>query len=259
MNRKRGKRLLAVAIAVAVAVVGLVVRPWAPVRPKNLILISMDTVRPDHLGCYGYTRPTTPRLDAYARTGARFLQCTSSSSWTTPAHLTIFTGLEPATHGCVYYKYTGRLNERYNTMAKIFTRRGFRTAAFTGGIYAGTRFGLDVGFEKFVEAGENFISKIDKVWSWLAVDTQRPFFLFLHGYDAHRPYVPPAQYRTRFSDGYSGDYDVVDFCRSDRSEPSPVDLRYIVSQYDGEIAGIDDVLGDLLDRLKRRGILKDTL
>ena len=128
MTGRRRQYALAVAIAAAAAVVLLAVRQRPPAQPKNLILISMDTVRPDHLGCYGYDRPTSPRLDAYAQAGARFLQCTSSSSWTTPAHLTIFTGMEPPTHGCVYYsqfpyKSTGRLNEKYETMAKIFELR----------------------------------------------------------------------------------------------------------------------------------------
>ncbi len=227
-------------------------------RPKNLILISIDTVRADHLGSYGYDRPTTPRLDAYAETGALFLNCTSPSSWTVPAHLSIFTGLEPATHGCVYYPEPGRLNDNFDTMAKIFTRGGFRTAAFTGGGYCGDRHGIDIGFEHFESRGNRFEHNLPGVLDWLDRTDDEPFFLFFHGFNAHRTYAPPPPYYTQFAEGYTGKYDILQF-KPNQPIPSPADLKYVVSQYDGEIAFIDTLLDTFFTRLSQRGLLEDTL
>ena len=175
-------------------------------RPKNLILISIDTVRADHLGSYGYERPTSPILDAYAESGALFLNCTSPSSWTVPAHLSIFTGLEPATHGSVYYPEPGRLNENFDTMAKIFTRNGFRTAAFTGGGFCGDRHGIEIGFEHFQSLGPRFENNIPGAIEWLDRTSDAPFFLFFHGFNAHRAYSSPPPFNATFADGYDGTY-----------------------------------------------------
>ncbi len=228
------------------------------VRPRNLILISLDTVRADHLGCYGYDRPTTPRIDAYAKTGTLFENCTSSSSWTVPAHLTMFTGLEPATHRCVYYPEPGRLNNHYDTMARILGRHGFRSGAFTGGAYASARYGLNVGFDSFQSKGRRFEYNIPPAKRWLEKNADQPFFLFLHGFNAHRPYIPPAPYDTRFSDGYSGSYNIREFGPG-KQRPSPEDLTYVVSQYDGEIGFVDEMIGDFIAYLEKRGLMENTL
>lgn len=227
-------------------------------RPKNFILISMDTVRADHLSTYGYNRNTTPRIDKYASRGVVFEHCTSSSSWTVPAHHTIFTSMEPATHGCVYYPKPGRLNREFDTMAKIFTRHGFRTAAFTGGGYVGKRMGFDVGFEHFESLGVRFERNMDATLEWLDANNDKPFFLFMHGFNAHRPYVPPPPYKYLFAGDYQGNYDIKQFAPG-KPKPEPDDLAYVVSQYDGEIAFIDAMMGDFFLMLRERNLLADTL
>lgn len=226
--------------------------------PRNLILISMDTVRADHLGCYGYDRPTSPQIDTFAERAVVFENCTSPSSWTVPSHLSIFTSMEPATHGCVYYPKPPRLNKNFETLAKIFTREGFRTAAFTGGGYAGRRYGLDIGFEHFETRGLRFEYNIIPARRWLEDHEDERFFLFLHGFNAHRPYLPPAPYDTRFSEGYSGDYNIREYGPG-KPKPGDEDLKYVISQYDGEIGFVDEMLGDFLTYLEQRGRLKDTL
>lgn len=218
----------------------------------------MDTVRADHLGCYGYHRDTTPNIDKYAAAGTVFTDCTSPSSWTVPAHLTMFTSLEPATHQCVYYSKPARLNDNYETIAKTFTRNGFKTAAFTGGGYAGDRHGMDIGFQRFETNGSRFEHNMKPALAWLDDVGDQPFFMFLHGFNAHRPYVPPTKYARQFSGEYKGSYDILQFAPG---KPTPVgaDLDYVISQYDGEIAFVDAMMGDFFEVLNERGLLNDTL
>ena len=256
-----GERLplaAALLLAVLAGCGGTESQPPTRRRPKNLIVISIDTLRADHLGCYGYRRNTSPRIDAYAGRGVRFINCISPSSWTVPAHLSIFTGVEPSTHQCVYYKRPGRLNAGYPTMAKIFTRNGYRTAAFTGGGFAGAQHGMDIGFEHFATLGRRFEANLKPALSWLDGVGQEPFFLFFHGFNAHRPYLPPAPYRDRFRGDYQGSYPIQKFAPS-QPQPSPDDLEFVISQYDGEIALVDDLLALLFKQLQRRGLMERTL
>jgi len=228
-------------------------------RPKNFILISLDTVRADHVGAYGYERDTTPRLDAFADRGALFLNCTSPSAWTVPAHMSIFTGVEPPAHGCTYYQDVGRVNPRFETLQKIFNRHGFHTGAFTGGGFMSQRYGMFDEFDTFSSKGTHFADNLPDVWDWIDAVGDEPMFLFLHGFDAHKAYLPPPPYNTRFSGDYRGHYPVARFCKPGVGRPDPVDVAYVMSQYDGEIAAVDDVIADFLDELERRGILQESL
>lgn len=267
MDRKRSMRALVLVTISLLTAAGCSKstepqgRPEGPkVRPKNLLLISIDTVRADHMSCYGYERDTTPRIDAFAKRGALFANCTSPASWTVPAHLSVFTGMEAATHRCVYYGKgkPGRLNANYTTMARIFARNGFRTGAFTGGGFAGPRHGVTLGFETYERGGRRIEDNTPAARHWLEENGDQPFFLFLHGFNAHRPYLPPYPYNKRYSGSYAGSYNVAMF-GPNVPKPSPVDLQYVVSQYDGEIAYIDDLVADFLEILELRGMLKDTL
>jgi arylsulfatase A-like enzyme len=234
----------------------------APARgkpPKHVILISLDTVRADHMSCYGYERPTTPRLDAFARRGALFLNCTSPSAWTIPSHMSIFTGLEPPAHRCIYYRDVGRINPEFVTMQRILSRHGFRTGAFTGGGYMSERYGLFAGFDTYSSKGKYFQQNLPDVWKWIATGGEEPMFLFVHGFDAHKMYWPPAPYRTLFAGNYQTRYPVKRFCKPGAPKPGPLDLEYIVSLYDGEIRWVDDTIAGFLDALEQRGILEESL
>lgn len=226
--------------------------------PRNCVLISIDTLRADHMSCYGYDLPTTPRLDAWAQTGVRFASVTSSASWTVPAHLTMFTGLEPAVHDCIGYPSPGRLRDEYVTLAEYFKSIGIRTGAFTGGGFVSGRHGLIQGFDHFTTRGPRFEENLNDVWRWLNRRPGQPFFLFLHGYNVHHPYAPPPPYNRRYVGDYDGCYDVDDF-RPHNPMPGPVDLAYMISQYDGEITLVDDLLSNFLERLRISGLLDGTV
>jgi arylsulfatase A-like enzyme len=255
-------KLLAIP-AVIIAAGGLIyaLRPFEPVpssRPRNVILISIDTLRADHLSAYGYHRPTTPNLDAFARRGARFERAFSSSGWTVPAHMTMLTGVDPPIHGAHGYPKPRRSDRGIPTLAEILRRRGFETAAFTGGGYIAATFGFNRGFQKFISKGRHFTHSVDLVRRWVRARRDQPFFLFFHGYDVHRPYKPLARYARLFSDGYTGNFRVAAL-RSDQPRPSEADLRFTISQYDAEIRAVDDLLGELLADLESLGVLDETL
>ncbi len=223
------------------------------------MLVSIDTLRADHLGSYGYARPTSPRLDAFAERGALFRRALSSSSWTLPAHMSLLTGLEPPTHGLVDYPSFGKLAEEHQTLAEILRERGYRTAAFTGGGWVSEKTGMDAGFDVFESEGRRFEDTWPLLERWLAARrSEEPFFLFWHGFNVHKPYAPPPPYDRLFCGACESDFDPEEL-QPDRPRPSPSDLEYAISQYDGEIAYTDALFGRLLDALASRELLERTL
>lgn len=252
----------AAAVVAAAGAVLYALRPGPATVPlpaaRNVVLISIDTLRADHLGCYGYSRPTSPNIDALAEGGARFEWAISSSSWTVPAHMTMLTGMEPPAHGAHGYPRPRRLRGDVSTLAEILSQRGFRTAAFTGGGYMAATFGFDRGFHKFASLGRHFSANLAAARRWVENNRQRPLFLFLHGYDVHRPYTPPPRYARLFSGDYSGSFGAARLA-ANHPRPSDADLRFVISQYDAEIRAVDDLVGDLLREWKATGFLENTL
>jgi len=231
----------------------------AEAAAHNLILISIDTLRADHLGSYGYSRNTSPRLDQRAAQGTVFLNAISASSWTLPAHTTLLTGLEPIAHNLYAYPGATALPSDEMTLAGTLREAGFRTAAFTGGGFLSHVRGLDNGFEILRSKGRRFEENLPDAEAWLtSLDPGERFFLFRHGFNTHRPYKPPPPYDRRFCRDYTGDYDTEDF-HPTKPRPSPEDLVYLISQYDGEIAYVDDLLSDFLDQAEETGMLANTL
>lgn len=215
-----------------------------PPPPRNLLLISLDTVRADRLGAYGYRAAATPALDRIAAQGARFTAVSSAVPLTLPSHATIFTGLLPPQHG-LRLNGLGRLPPENSTLAEHLAGAGFDTAAFVGAYVLDRRFGLDQGFALYDDQIERARSGaaprleterpadqvVDAAIAWLHGRPKTPFFLFVHLYDAHAPYEPPEPFRGRFAD----------------------------RPYDGEIAFADQQIGRLLDELAARGELDSTL
>ncbi len=228
------------------------------IKPKNIILISIDTLRADHLGCYGYKENTSPNIDRYAKSGVVFRNAFSPSSWTGPAHLSMMTSLSPIAHGLIYYGSDNKLNSKTPTLASILRNNHFETAAFTGGGWVSNITGVDIGFSTFKTPDKHFKKNIIAAQKWLDHIGEKKFFLFLHGYDVHKPYRPPPPFNTKFSKNYSGKYDVDKF-QPDEPKPNETDLRYVISQYDGEIASVDQLLNSFFNYLKGRGLLKNTL
>ncbi|MCC6409508.1 MAG: sulfatase-like hydrolase/transferase, partial [Planctomycetes bacterium] len=142
LPRVRGLALAALAAVLASACE----HPNAPERP-SIVLISIDSLRPDHLGCYGYAPPTSPTIDAVAAEGVRFESAVSTTSWTLPSHAAMFTGLFDSAHGL--FENGLALSPEHQTLAELLKSEGYQTAGFFGGPYLHPTYGLDQGFEHY--------------------------------------------------------------------------------------------------------------
>ena len=255
----------------------------SPSGCRNVLLISIDALRPDHLGCYGYARDTSPNLDALARRGTRFHHAVSTTSWTLPAHMSLFTGLEIAAHGVATDGFS--LHPAIPTLAAILQARGFATAAFCSSPYLNPAFGFARGFDTyhntdmeqpdFIDTtsmadrerwdrthGEVTSPRIrDLALGWLGRRRPAPFFLFLHFWDPHYDYLPPPPYDTRFDPGYTGSISPSRYMHNAAIHPGmdPRDLAHLVARYDGEIAFTDHHIGEILRALETLGLADDTL
>ncbi len=178
-------------------------------RP-NVVLISLDTLRADVLGCYGYERDTSPYIDALARSGALFENAIAPSPWTLPSHASLLTGLYPRRHGVRTTR--SALAEGEATLAEMLRAEGYATAAITNSINLIQRYGYLRGFERFHYEEELLARAIPSdviplAISWLEEGLREPFFLFLHLYDLHSDYRSLARYEARFARPYDGPVD----------------------------------------------------
>ncbi|MFC2162883.1 sulfatase [Candidatus Altiarchaeota archaeon] len=223
----------------------------------NVILVSLDTLRADHVGCYGYERDTTPFMDEFAEDSILYEQAISSSSWTRPAHASIFTGLDPSEHGILLYPRSGRIENDSVTLAGVLRDNGYSTASFNGGGFMNPSNGFDVGFDVYESYGRNFKNNIKASKEWIRDKRGERFFLFLHGFDIHRPYN---LFKYNRFINYSGDYDVLKSCRPWDNFPSDDDeLDYLVSQYDAGIYYVDLMMRDFMEFLDEEGLMNNTV
>jgi arylsulfatase A-like enzyme len=170
----------------------------------NVILISLDTLRADHLGCYGYSRSTSPFLDQLAERGTLFETAIVQLPGTLPSHMSMFTGLYPNEHGV--FPPNGVLRSNIPTLPEILHNSGYRTAGFTEGGFVAGHFGFDRGFDRFDDEVPKLTNDVEVVFSRGLEFLQeargsQPFFLFLHTYAIHDPYYPPLPYTTLYLDG----------------------------------------------------------
>ncbi len=170
-------------------------------RP-NVILISLDTLRADHLSLNGYSRKTSPNIDAWAdRSGVNFQSAVASAPWTLPSHVSIFSGQDALTHGV---DHLGQM-ERPKMLAEILRSEGYVTAALTGGGFLHPRYRFTKGFDEYyyppTGRGESEAEEIfSRARAWLSSQEGRPFFLFLHTYEVHAPYRRREPYFSSFND-----------------------------------------------------------
>ena len=227
-------------------------RRAAPAAPPgerpNVLLVTIDTLRADRVGCYGHASASTPVLDALAARGVRFATAVAHVPLTGPSHASILTGLGPLGHG--FRENAGfSLPAQVRPAAEDFRQAGYRTAAFVSAFPLDRRFGFDRGFETYddhLPKGNDprrtpYVERFadattEAALRWLAAPgpvaaPERPFFLWVHYYDPHAPYEPPGEFAARF-----------------RTAP-----------YDGEVAFADQQLGRLLRALEERGVLARTL
>ncbi|MEN8182957.1 MAG: sulfatase [Myxococcota bacterium] len=275
--RRPSRVRFALAGACALAVGGLLVlervaaHSSAP-RP-NVLLVVLDTVRADRLSSYGYPRPTTPELDAFAEEAIRFTRFYSTSSWTVPSHASLFTGLLPARHQAT--QETLHLDRRFATLAEALRNSGYRTFGASANPFVGRLTNLSQGFEDFEETWRRSLAQrtLDRVAhpnnasfaSFLArTPRSRPFFAFLNYMEAHHPYAPPEPHLSRFLDarsrGEAGEVVARRWTRHYLGQPySERDLRVLSDLYDGELAHLSTLVGEALAMLRRDGRYDETL
>lgn len=184
-----------------------------PTARRSVILVSLDTLRADRLGCYGYGRPTSPFLDELAAQGVLFEAAMAPSSKTATSHMSMFTGMHPGVHGVRnYYGAEGRAaNPGLPLLPELFQNAGYTTAAFTGGGMMSRELGFGRGFATYDDGGGGAPRVFGKAESWLRQNVaelrDEPFFLFVHTYEIHDPYTPPQEWQDRFATGYQGPID----------------------------------------------------
>lgn len=210
----------------------------------DIVLISIDTLRPDYLSCYGSKKVKTPNIDSLAQRGILFKNTVSAAPVTLASHASIFTGMVPPSHG-VHENSGFVLDSKINTMTEVLHENGFRSAAFLGGFPLDSRFGLNQGFDYYDDSYPPMISKatglrmperkaeevVDSALNWLQKQTNNRWFIFVHLYDPHFPYTPPERFQKLY----------------------PQDL------YAGEVAYADEQVGRILSYLKSKQLDQKTL
>jgi len=219
--------------------------PVPPAQP-NVVVITVDTLRADHLGCYGFEPARTPHIDALAAQGVRADRAMAAVPITLPSHATLFTGLYPPAHG-VRDNGMYKLPDEAQTLAERLKAEGYRTQAFVSAWVLHHRFNLNQGFDGYddvlADDGDPGMFRVpersgkdtmDRVLRWLdaAADpsNESPFFLWVHLFDPHQPYAPPEE-----------------------------DAKASPTLYDGEIASVDRQIGRFIDKLNEKRVLDDTI
>lgn len=243
----------------------------------NVLLVLMDTVRADHLSCYGYQRNTTPHIDSLAAAGTRAEYCQGQASWTLPTMTTILSGVSSVVHGA------GRSSTGFHGISPdvpwlpmAFHREGYRTAAFFNVMFMNEDFGFHRGFQHFdcqgVASGNSLRKAgptVDDFLAWLdSSDQDKPFFAAVHFYDPHIPYRAPEPFRSLYTDpDYNGEFDdswgegVTEMMDVNSGEviPTVSDMANLVALYDGELHYMDSEIGRMLADLRSRGLAENTL
>lgn len=248
----------------------------------NLLLISVDTLRPDHLSLYGYPHRTTPNLEAWSQRGSViFERAIAAAPWTLPSHVSLLSGLDAIRHGV---NHNRGVPPSLLTLAQIMRRAGYATRAVTGGGFVHQQYGFASGFDAYSSFSERmgFENELEagiaKAKALLELDRERSFFLFFHTYAVHNPFRPRQPYHQRLtgrSDAELVDVDVLPpepvdgfrarraliLTRDDQRVQAPADEvnRLAASFYDSNIAYTDEKLGELLQAMDDLGLMGRTL
>jgi len=241
----------------------------AATAPPSFVLITIDTLRADHLGCYGYARATSPALDAFARDALLFENAYAPMPTTLPSHVSLLTSSLPARHGVLSnfrYLHIPFVPEEaggLRSVAQTLAEAGYATAAFTSASPLSRGTGIDAGFADF-DAPPPFDAEgesvrriagetIDRALGWLAArdGAAPPFFLWVHVFDPHYPYEAPAPWGTAFS---TDEALVAELAARGIPDVLHRHVAGIANAYDGEIRYTDEQVGRLLDALRERGL-----
>lgn len=256
---------------------------------ENVIVISVDLLRADHVSCYGYHRNTTPNICDLASDGYRFENTYSEGTWTLPAQSSFMTSYypevndvyEPGSKGLT----SGRLNETYLTLPEIMKRNGYETAAFVGSkgndteikFHLNSKYNLDQGFSVYSEEGRYFDSILPSAKNWIRENKEEKFFTLIHSYNLHPPFKQPI-HDDRFDQDYQGKVNDREFPelgyietdsnstnyllkgeRENSIELENEDQRHLVAEYDGAIRHTDKRIGEFLEYLKQEEVYNDSV
>jgi arylsulfatase A-like enzyme len=263
-------------------------------KPTNVILISLDTLRADHLGCYGYSRDTSPNIDNLSKDSVLFNSCYSTAPSTLIAHMSLMTSLNPKSHRVYNDKAGDTLSPEFLTLADVLRGHGYYCGAFTGSGLVSAIFGFSKGFDEYHEdrysifKGNSAENSLESVSNWLSHNSDKKFFLFLHTYQPHNPYKNNSSFGKTYlsEDSLWQEINIIKHLRDLESEnPAsyPAELKNwprqilennlfkfrklsrderqnVVDLYDGEIRHTDEYLvKPLLGELKRLNIYENTM
>ncbi|HYC53647.1 MAG TPA: sulfatase [Candidatus Binatia bacterium] len=253
--------LTALALALYARAPGAVARSETPLcEGCNVILISFDTVRADHMSLYGYERNTTPNVDALAEDSVVFEQAISQAAWTLPAHGSMLSGLYPGRLGVVHYPAIRVLPKINPVLPEIFRSAGYATGGFNGGGFVSDHYGFDRGFDVYRSNGRRFEHNLDQAITWLRSNREKKFFAFIHGYDAHRPYYSKPVDKREMGLDPDGPTEQGRFClRDNREEPDEEGLERILRFYDASLHHGDRSLGVLFRSLRQLDLMDKTI
>ncbi len=193
-------RIILLALFLLAATLIFLLKTGIPEKSPHIILISIDTLRADHLGYTGYQRDTSPSLDRFSETACCFESCFSQSPSTTPSHLSIFSSLYTLSHGIRANDPDLGFSDKIILLQEILRKNGYRTAAFTGNGWISKIFGFSRGFDHWSEKYRNIRQHLPEVKQWIHFNKDTPFFLFFHFYDVHAPYRYRKQYLSMYRD-----------------------------------------------------------
>ncbi len=248
----------------------------------NVVFVSFDTLRADHLHFMGYSKNTSPTLDKLASNGFIFTNAVSASSWTLPATMSWFTGVYPSVHQ-ILNKFTlkgpneqeisnlKKLSPGLLTMAEIFQKDGYKTGGFTGGAGVNHEFGFAAGFDEYIDDQDfaGFEYSYPKAVEWIKKNRNEKLFVFLHGYNIHGQYVPPEGYDFRFLDftykgKLTGSKEEQLNLREEGLAQGKLfltqdDVRFLTALYDEKIARADEEFSKFYQEFKKLGLLEKTI
>jgi len=243
-----------------------------PTKPVAIVLVTVESLRTDHLLCYGGSPATSPNLDALAAESMVYTDAHAVTSWTLASHASLFTGLYPSAHGAT--KPLSRLAEPHRTLAEALAGAGYQTSGVVSGPYLLPEHGLDQGFEYYdsspasvthdrahadVTSGA-MLASLDRFLT-RERDPLRPLFLFAYFWDPHYDYLPPHPYSSMFVNASCEPFDVSHYESSPaiQADMPAARLQYVLAQYDGEIRWTDRHLGRFFRRLRELGLWDDAL
>jgi arylsulfatase A-like enzyme len=260
---RRSRRLLWAILPAVVAIawwLGPTAGPSPP--PRNLILISVDTLRADHLGVHGYSRDTSPAIDRFARRSTWFTRAITQGESTLPGHTAMLSSRYYGSYGS--RAASSGPPPEVDMLAEILGGHGFATWGFVDGGHMKRVFGFAQGFAHYEDQRVKLRAVLAKVNAWLDTHPAERFFLFVHCYDVHTPYNAPDPYGSSFVDpAYHGTFrpNAANFVAAERREQpfDDTDLRYAIARYDGGVRHVDDQIGLFLERLEVLGLLDSSV